>query len=536
MLGSAESKTKRGITEFRLDDGSAVFSLGFTVSAYGYEPKVFCTYKEAMDYINELPGFVAAEIKRNGWNDWKTYAVKANPPTGETEAYENVKLISLGYMGTFFPTFGTMYEDDRGNLCDYEAPYLTDAIEGQPKKNYLMIIGLKCAYLVLNCMLNLSNQLREGLMPVTEPQIHAIHSLFVFCAIQLKNSEANPFWMSALWHKIKNPEQLRGLLNSCRLSTSSEDMLAFCGYTPNFHSILTLTEEKLTTGEKEHIKYLECLLEFGVDISASLDKHGNFLHQAIANELTCIPIIRILNGLTANKFDFTKTDAAGNTPLMIAILTRHAGNALALIAAMSKKRSLGLNKNIYGWDELDVAITLGLPDLIVKQLMTLVDPKEDKKYASEYPEDIAIKMLASVYTSYNRQESEDRSIASLYQHGILCTKNESGEFQLLVRSKENSEVIASLVNYIKKARLEDKTFKPVELEGPSVLEACKIGYQMIKEMHPGLFVSATGTETVAYAASAGAGGGTGAVAPFLSLHDHTGTSAVAGAGTGAVAE
>jgi hypothetical protein len=562
--GAGAGGAEEGVTEFVLTKKNGetlkLASLGFKVNIYedvGLEERAdslkdeqviaqamevrelaaFNTWREAQAFTEGLPTPQFAQIQRIGWNNWKLDLLNLNPPAEEAKIYKKIISEMLVQSEPYLLVFtgGPLKEE---GYVSYKPPYVTaDPPAGVPGgRTYLMMTGLKCVFLLMSSMFDCL-QLLES-MPM-KFNLNWGYESILHCAVHLQKNKLSQVVMWTLWAKIKNPEQLAKFFLQCGLSVPRKDLAKFFAHTPTFGSLLFLTEEKLKAENlPKYIEYLRCLLAFKVDISAVLDHHGNFLHQALANEINCVPIIIQLNKLTNNTFDFMVRDSAGNTLLMMAILTRHAGNALALmmqmklqqtkLAGSSATQKLTLTKNNAGWDELDAAIMLGLPDIVLSLLVDMLPEGDRRSYASTHDDRTACAMLESVYTFPSRQVSENRSIVDSYQFGLFCTVEESGEKKLLVKSRENAEAIALLAAHLSRVH-KDHSVQPLESPGLSVLEACQIGYSEAQRnpkygrfFEPSASVDVlsgefSGTLAFGLSAVAGGGGGSAASEPGASL-------------------
>jgi hypothetical protein len=453
-------------------------------------PIFFKTEQDALAYCDRLPNPHMSKLVRNGWNDWGIYVTKPFRPTEQKEWDRELKPWLLMKRGEFSELFNFSETSPEALKCTMREN------KDRPECSILYVEGVLAVHQLMEYAFHLlleeiSKSASKSRPPRPTPSMGCLAAVFTKCASTLADSGLAMF-VSRLFESLyKNPINVSYVLYAISITQLGPTLLS--EYPSIFKNIL-MPIPFMPKKIPQHAKSLYCLQYYGVKISAPLGPYGSFLHQIMANEIDCSELIK---KFTDEKiiFNFKTQDDAGNTPLMIAILTRNIANVIALIVAMQKSLSLSLTRNKAGWNELDAAIMLGMT-IVVRSLIKIAAP-EDQHYPQEFDRATACSMLASVYTSPERLVGESRSVVQSNQYGVFSLISDSGEGEptLLVKSRENAKVIDLLQKNLGK-NLDCSCSKTDK----SVLEACEEGFQEIQSKFPHLFLIATSAE-----AGAGAG-------------------------------
>jgi ankyrin repeat protein len=319
---------------------------------------------------------------------------------------------------------------------------------------------------------------------------HMIINILGITAIYLEKE--TPLIFKSLFCELSKNEQNEALFRELDKIQREKFLTPFFQDTRRSASFLS-PDRELFTHENigTYIKRINLVKQLGGKIEACLpdDPHGTFLHKAIASELDCQVLIKELYGLS---FNFFATDEQGNTPLILAVLTRHAKNAKAIISQMTDpglKQKMLQHRNKEGYNAFECAVILGC--LGLAKLLQSDSENWMKLYAYLDPErysSIATGLLKSVYTSPDRLLTATHSVLTSHKYGVFYVADSTGVKKELEVTAENIPLIHALAeNFCRKGEPEVAkdilSFIPETSDRTSVMESCLMGIEMIRKVY-----------------------------------------------------
>lgn len=218
---------------------------------------------------------------------------------------------------------------------------------------------------------------------------------------------------------------------------------------PILNSTLTITI--VTVGSEKVLQKLQLAINAGVDVNATHQSYGTFLHVLTANEKS-LAVLECMKVLTENetkkkcKFDYTIRDSEGKTLLLLAVKT----NQTTIIQKLQEYHHQGKDVGVdiadnAGRTPLLLAAALGNKVAVQALLdmganVTCVDKQgRGLNWYATAPKEEVIKILSSIHIEPNRDKYAPHnwlyfndSLAST----LVCDKSPDPEGRVLISRQE----------------------------------------------------------------------------------------------------